>query len=138
MAGVGGGAVVQGLLYTGLEAAIQNSKLGFIFDVGNAIFDAIEMDRLMSLYPQNWTLFSFGPIYMALDFMEAFISSDEKCLTYRAQNSTEIISCDFPDLTSAAALDGAMLVATRCWADAQRSVGSSSGVGYVLFVLGRP
>ncbi len=61
-----------------------------------------------------------------LRFMEAFVSSDERCLTYRSTNATDIFSCKFEDLASAAAVQGALLVATRCWADAQRTIGVSS------------
>jgi hypothetical protein len=126
VAGLGAGSIVQVALYAGLENAIKESPLGFVFDIASAITDHLEMERLMSLYPQNWTLFSFDRIFVALDFLEAFVSSDDMCLSYRASNTSDIISCQFDDLTSAAALSGAALVATRCWADAQRSIGTSS------------
>jgi hypothetical protein len=126
LTGLGGAAIVQSALYAGLDNAIKESPLGFVFDIASAISDGLEMERLMSLYPQNWTLFAFDKIYVALDYLEAFVSSDDQCLAYRSLNTTDIISCKFDDLTSAAALTGAALVATRCWADAQRSMGTSN------------
>jgi hypothetical protein len=122
----GGATVAESLLLFGLENAVKNSPLGFVLDFASAIADNQEMERLMSLYPQNWTLFAFDKIYVALDFLEAFVSTDEMCLTHRSRNSSDIISCNFADISSVAALDGNMLVATRCWADAQRSLGTSN------------
>jgi hypothetical protein len=126
IAGLTTGSIVQVALYSGIESLIKDSPLGFVLDIASAISDATQMEHLMSLYPQNWTLFSFERIYYALDFLEAFVSSDDNCLQYRASNTSEIITCKFDDLTSKAALSGAMLVATRCWADAQRTVGTSN------------
>ena len=126
VAGLGASTVTEAVLLYGLENAVKESPLGFVLDLASAINDWQEMKGLESLYPQNWTLFAFGKIYFALDFLEAFVSTDEMCLTHRSRNSTDIISCNFADLSSAAALDGNMLVATRCWADAQRSLGTSN------------
>jgi hypothetical protein len=126
VAGLTGGSIVQVALYAGIESVIKDSPLGFVLDIASAITDATQMEHLMSLYPQNWTLFSFNRIYYALDFLEAFVSSDDRCLQYRASNTSDIVTCKFEDLTSKAALSGAMLVATRCWADAQRTVGTSN------------
>ena len=114
VAGLSGAEIVQGALYAGLDNAIRDSPLGFVFEIASAISDGLELERLMSLYPQNWTLFSFDKIYVALDFLEVFVSSDDQCLEYRSMNTTDIISCKFDDLSSAAALNGAALVATRC------------------------
>ena len=130
LATAAGASLTQLVIFAGVsdvaKNALENSPLGFLVSLSDSIWNVIEADRLSKLYPSNWTLFSFSPIYVALDFMEAFISSDERCLTYRSTNATDIISCKFEDLTSAAAVQGALLVATRCWADAQRMVGVSS------------
>jgi hypothetical protein len=111
------------------EVALQvlsASKVGFLVDIGQGIADAIEMQRLMSLYPQNWTLFDFNSIYVALDVFEVYVSSDDRCLAYREANITEILNCTFPTLSSKDSLAGAYRVGTRCWADAQRDVGTSN------------
>jgi hypothetical protein len=130
LATAGAASLTQLAIYSGVNTiaknAPENSKLGFLVELGSATWDIQEAGRLSQLYPSNWTLFSFGPIYVALDFMEPFVSSDDQCLTYRSTNATDIISCKFEDLTSAAAVQEALLVATRCWADAQRTNGVSS------------
>jgi hypothetical protein len=106
--------------------ALSATKFGFLVDIGQGIADAIEMQRLMSLYPQNWTLFDFNSIYIALDVFEVYVSSDDRCLAYREANVTEILNCTFPSLSSKDSLAGASMVGTRCWADAQRDIGTSN------------
>ena len=125
------GDLAQGLLLsaatTGVSMALEASPaMSLVFGLGNSISDAIETSKLMSLYPQNWTLFDFSDIYLALDTLEYFITSDDMCLRYRQANMTQILNCTFPPLASADSLAGAMMVATRCWADAQRDVGTSN------------
>ena len=105
---------------------VSQTKVGFLVDIGQGIADAVEMQRLMSLYPQNWTLFDFNSIYAALDVFELYVSSDEQCLAHREANVTEILNCTFPTLASKDSLAGAYRVGTRCWADAQRDVGTSN------------
>jgi hypothetical protein len=52
--------------------------------LGVGIASAIEMQKMMAQYPQNWTIFDFNAIYSALDVFEVYVSSDEKCLAFRA------------------------------------------------------
>jgi hypothetical protein len=105
---------------------LSATKVGFLVDIGQGIADAVEMQRLMSLYPQNWTLFDFNSIYVALDVFEVYVSSDDRCLAYREANVTQILNCTFPTLSSKDSLAGASMVGTRCWADAQRDIGTSN------------
>jgi hypothetical protein len=80
----------------------------------------------MANYPLNWTLFDFNFIYVALDVFEVYVSSDQQCLAYREANVTEVLNCTFPPLSSRDSMVGAYRVGTRCWADAQRDVGTSN------------
>lgn len=105
---------------------IGSTKFGFVVDLAQGISDAIEFQQAMANYPQNWTLFNFGSIYVALDVFEVYISSDKQCLVYREANATEILNCTFPALASKDSMAGAYRVGTRCWADAQRDVGTSN------------
>ena len=106
--------------------ALSYTRVGFLVDIGQGIANAVEMHRVMSLYPQNWTLFDFGSIYVALDVFAVYVSSDEQCLTHRAAHVTEILNCTFPTLSSKDTMAGASRSGTRCWADAQRNVGTSN------------
>jgi hypothetical protein len=105
---------------------LSNTRVGFIVDIGQGIANAVEMQRVMALYPQNWTLFDFNSIYIALDVFEYYVSSDEQCLAHREANATQLLNCTFPTLSSKDSLAGAYRVGTRCWADAQRDVGTSN------------
>jgi hypothetical protein len=122
---------LQGLLLgTGLSAlagaGVTGAALSFMIDIGSSIFQATELKRMYDLYPDNWTLFDFQSVYTALDTFEYFISTNDKCLAYRASGVSEVFNCTFPTLASKDSLAGAMLVATRCWADAQRDIGTSN------------
>ena len=123
-------ALQGALLGTGLSAlagaGVTGKALSFMIDIGSGIFQATELKRMYDLYPDNWTLFDFQSVYTALDTFEYFISTNDKCLAYRASGVSEIFNCTFPTLASKDSLAGAMLVATRCWADAQRDVGTSN------------
>lgn len=107
-------------------AGVTGEAVSFLMDIGNGIFQATELKRMYDLYPDNWTLFDFQSVYTALDTFEYFISTNDQCLAYRASGVLEIFNCSFPPLASKDSLAGAMLVATRCWADAQRDVGTSN------------
>lgn len=120
--GTGTDEIVKDILFSAASA----TKFGFVVDMAKGISDVVEMQRLMSLYPQNWTLFDFRYIYVVLDVFELYISSDQKCLAYREANVTEILNCTFPALASKDSMAGAYRVGTRCWADAQRDVGTSN------------
>jgi len=100
--------------------------LGGLFDIGSIVYSELEMQRLQELYPDNWTLFDFQSIYTVLDTLEFFISSDEMCLDYRLYNYPEILNCTFPPLASFDSYQGALFRGTRCWADAQRDIGTSN------------
>ena len=122
IAGVGADDIAKSIAL----AALSNTKFGFIGDLAQGIDSAIEFQKLMAKYPQNWTLFDFASIYVALDVFEVYISSDRQCLVYREANATEIFNCTFPALASRDSMAGAYRVGTRCWADAQRDVGTSN------------
>ena len=108
------------------EMGVTGRAMSFLFDIGSSIYDAVEMKRMFDLYPDNWTLFDFQSVYTALDTFEYFISTNDQCLAYRASGIREIFNCSFPPLASKDSLAGAMMVATRCWADAQRDIGTSN------------
>lgn len=111
----------------GLGLLAQRSPVaGLLVDAGSSIYQAIETKRLAALLPDNFTLFDFDSVYTALDAFEYYVSSDEMCLNYRLSGIKKIMDCSFPPLSSFDSLQGAMLVATRCWADAQRDVGTSN------------
>ena len=113
--------------YTAVTELASRSPVGsLVVGLGQAIADGIEMNRLLSLYPQNWTLFEFSDIYLALDTLEYYLTTDDMCLTYRQAGAEEILNCTFPSLVGADSLQGAAMVATRCWADAPRDVGTSN------------
>ena len=118
-------AIVGGVI-GGFGAAGALKGASFLGDIGNSIYQSIQMSKLAELYPDNWTLFDFESVYASLDSFEYFISTDEQCLSYRAANLNEIVDCTFPTLVSKDSLAGAMQIATRCWADAQRDVGASN------------
>ena len=105
---------------------LSQTRVGFVVDIARGISDVVEMQQAMALYPQNWTLFDFNSIYVALDVFELYITSDQQCLTYREANATEILNCTFPALASKDSMAGAYRVGTRCWADAQRDIGISN------------
>ena len=84
------------------------------------------MQRLQELYPDNWTFFDLQSIYTVIDTFELFISSDTMCLDYRLYNYPEILNCTFPPLASFDSYQGALFRGTRCWADAQRDIGTSN------------
>lgn len=107
-------------------AGKYGEALSFLVDIGTGIFQATELQRMYDLYPDNWTLFDFQSVYTALDTFEYFVSTNDQCLAYRASGVSEIFNCTFPSLASKDSLAGAMLVATRCWADAQRDIGTSN------------
>jgi len=108
------------------SAGVYGQTASLLVDFGTAIFQTTELKRLYDLYPDNWTLFDFQTIYTALDTFEYFISTNDQCLAYRASGIQEVFNCSFPPLASKDSLAGAMLVATRCWADAQRDIGTSN------------
>lgn len=107
-------------------AAEINPAMGLLTGIASSIIDAQMQARLMSLYPDNWTLFDFEDIYFAIDTLEYYLTSDRTCLNYQQANITQILNCTFPSLASASTDAGAQMVATRCWADAQRDVGISN------------
>jgi hypothetical protein len=94
--------------------------------LGMAAYQYAETNYLLGLLPSNFTLFDFTEVYTALDAFEYFISSDDQCLNYRNSGLQQIMDCDFPALASFDTLKGAMMVATRCWADARQDVGTSN------------
>ena len=121
-AGVGADEIAKNIALN----LLSQTKVGFVVDIAQGISDAVEMQQAMALYPQNWTLFDFSSIYVALDVFELYITSDQQCLTYTQANVTEILNCTFPALSSKDSMAGAYRVGTRCWADAQRDVGTSN------------
>ena len=126
---VGGGlaSTLEGVAEMAASVAIaSNPELGLITGIASAIVQSQENAALMSLYPDNWTLFNFQDVYIAIDTMEMYITSDTTCLNYQMQNITHILNCTFPSLVGSYDQSGAMMVATRCWADSQRDVGSSN------------
>ena len=106
--------------------ADQSPVASLVVGLGQAIADGIEMAKLISLYPQNWTLFDFFDVYVALDTLEYYITTDDMCMRYRQAGAPEILNCTFPSLVGADSLQGAAMVATRCWADTQRDIGGSN------------
>ena len=100
--------------------------LGTLADIGQSIYQGVELSRLLALLPGNWTLFDFGSVNVAIDAFELYVSSDQQCLNYRATGPKDLLSCVFPPLATADQFEGANLVATRCWADAQQSIGTSN------------
>jgi hypothetical protein len=104
----------------------RGAALSFLIDLGTTSFQLTEMKRMYELYPDNWTLFDYQSVYSAIDTFEYFLSTDDQCLAYKASGVSEILNCTFPTLASKDSLAGAMMVATRCWADAQRDVGTSN------------
>jgi hypothetical protein len=130
----GGGSyqtALQGALVgVGMNAisgmGLRGASVSFLYDLGTSIFQATELKRLYGLYPDNWTLFDFQSVYSAIDTFEYFLSTNDQCLAYRASGVSEIFNCTFPTLASKDSLAGAMMVATRCWADAQRDIGTSN------------
>jgi hypothetical protein len=97
-----------------------------LLDIGQIVYDAKEYNRLADLYPGNWTFFDFSPIYFALDLLEFFVTSDEKCMRYREFGDVDILSCSFPPLARLEGNIGALDLGTRCWADVQRDVGMNN------------
>lgn len=99
---------------------------GLLMDLGMAAYETAETTYLLGLLPSNFTLFDFTEVFTAIDAFQYFISSDDQCLNYRSSGLQQILDCNFPALASFDSLKGAMMVATRCWADAQRDVGTSN------------
>ena len=120
------GAVVAGLSDFASNGGLVGAATGLVMDLGQTIYQNEEMSRLLSLLPGNWTLFDFTTIYVAIDAFDLYVSSDQQCLNFRAAGPTDLLSCSFPPLATADQLRGANLVATRCWADAQQSIGTSN------------
>ena len=104
----------------------RGAAVSLLLNLGASIFEATQLKRAFDLYPENWTLFDFQSVYAAIDTFEYFISTNDQCLAYRATGVREIFNCTFPSLASKDSMQGAMLVATRCWADAQRDIGTSN------------
>lgn len=131
IAAIAGGAGIAGLGADDIAKSIAFSLLGatrfsFVGDLAQGIGSAMDLQEVMAKYPQNWTLFDFASIYVALDVFEVYVSSDRQCLVYREANVTEVLNCTFPALASRDSMAGAYRVGTRCWADAQRDVGTSN------------
>jgi hypothetical protein len=116
-----------GAAVVGIEVATKGNPLvGFAVDAAQTFYQAAEMSRLIALLPGNWTLFDFASINTAIDAFDLYVTSDQQCLKYRAGAPASLLSCSFPPLATADQLKGANLVATRCWADAQQSIGTSN------------
>ena len=121
------GSVIAGAAVTGLTILSEgNPIVGIAVDAAQSFFQEQEMSRLLDLLPGNWTLFDFSSINVALDAFELYVTSDQQCLNYRAGGPDNLLTCSFPPLATADQLNGANLVATRCWADAQQSIGTSN------------
>ena len=110
----------------GVGSAVLGAIGGGLLEVASVIYDEIEENRLADLYPDNWTLYDFDSVYTVLDTFEYFISNDDNCLEYRMYDYPELLNCTFPSLASKDSLAGAMSKGTRCWADAQRNIGTSN------------
>ena len=123
-------ALQGALMGVGMNALSQmggrGAALSFLIDLGSDIYQASALKQMYDLYPDNWTLFDFQSVYTSIDTFEYFLSTNDQCLAYRASGVSEILNCTFPSLASKDSLAGAMMVATRCWADAQRDVGTSN------------
>ena len=119
-------ALTAGTSLVGLIAS-DNPYTKALMTVVQPVAQVAEQAALLAMYPSNWTLFDFSDVYLALDTLEVYLTNDRKCLAYQAQNITQILNCTFPSLVPPAnATNGAELVATRCWADAQPIVGTSN------------
>jgi len=99
---------------------------GILADAAMSLYQNIESQALAALLPDNFTLFDFESVYAAIDSFEYYVSSDDMCLSYKLSGIKQLVNCSFPPLASFDTLNGAMMVATRCWADAQRDVGTSN------------
>jgi hypothetical protein len=123
---IAGGLALMGVSELLGKAGAAGMVAGVLLDLGQTLYQQSEMDRLLALLPGNWTLFDFSTIYTALDAFDLYVTSDRQCLDYRAAGPSDLLSCKFPPLATADELKGAHLVATRCWADAQQSIGTSN------------
>ena len=119
-------ALIKTVAGAAASAVPGGDKLSFLMALGGAAYEQYQTRLLSALMPSDWTLFDFDSVFAALDTAEYFISSDDTCLAYKTTTVKEILNCTFPSLESRDTLQGAMMVGTRCWADAQRSVGTSN------------
>ena len=114
------------------DAGAAGMLLGAGLGIADQVMNAVEQKRLFDLYPENWTLFDFSPIYSALDFLEYYITNDDKCIVQRSLNfnynesNSQILDCSFPPPDSFDSLKGALLIGTRCWTQASNDIGANN------------
>ena len=124
------GQVARGVLNNPITRNAGILALGV--GVAMGISEMMDESARAALYPENFTLFDLSDIVNVLDDMEQFLVEDTTCYVFQALQRRNASYNFFPCLKldiqryentsrGTTALD-----ATRCWADANPSLGQSS------------
>ena len=107
-----------------------------VYNLATTIQSAVEgyaaVQRLSKLYPQNFSLYDVSDIVNIIDDMQGFLLSDRSCYMYQAYQEANLTYKLFPCLSlslesqSVNSSAPKTIAATKCWADAQPSLGQNS------------